>query len=93
MRLKLAALSTPLPLIVPLEVTLPTVSLPLSVKVAPRATVTAALSDSRLALPNVNRPLCTPTVPALAVPLSVLVPVEVRVPAPKLASAVPPVSA
>ena len=79
---------------VPAKVRLPTVSVSLSVSVALRSTVTAALSDNRSALLSVSVPLLTCTVPAAAVPLSVLLPWLVSVPAPNwaVASVLPPSS-
>ena len=76
----------------PVSARLPTVSSPVSASVAPLATVTAALSARRLAAPSVSVPLVTATVPAPALPLSRLAPVDVSAPAPRLALAVPPLT-
>ena len=68
-------------------------SLPVKLSVAPLATVTVAVSAKRLAAPKLSVPLLTVTVLAPALPLSVLAPVDVKVPAPRLRSARPPASA
>ena len=84
-----------MPSSVPDSARLPTVSLPLSVSVAALATVTAALSASRLSEPSASVPLLTATVLAPEVPASELVPVDVSAPAPRPALTVvlPPASA
>ena len=84
-----------MPLTVPAEDKLATVSLPLSCSVAPAATVTAAVSASRLAEPSTKVPLVTCTALASEVPAKVLTPVDVSAPAPSSALTVvlPPVSA
>jgi hypothetical protein len=78
---------------VPASARLPTVSTPFRRSVAPRATDTAALSLRRSALASVSRPLSTDTVLAAELPVSRLLPVDVSVPAPRLAIALPPASA
>ncbi len=64
-------------------------SLPPRCSTASCRTLTAALSDSRSAAFSVSVPVRTVTLAAPDVPASVLAPSEVRVPAPRLASARP----
>ena len=89
----MAALSVPLPPSVPASARLPTVSLPVSVSVAPLATVTAAVSARRSAAASASVPALTFTVPAPALPDRLLAPVEVSAPVPRLALALALLSA
>ena len=77
-----------------MSVRLVTFSSPPSSSVAELPTLTCAAAASRPALPSVSVPLLTCTVPAADVPLSVLLPWLVSVPAPScaVASVSPPSS-
>ena len=88
----LLALKVPVPASVPASVSALTLLSPAVLSVAPLATVTAAPAASRLALPSVRLVPLTSTVVAAAVPLSWLDWLDVSVPVPRLASAVPPLS-
>ena len=74
------------PLSTPDSTTLPTVSMPVINNVAPLATVTAAVFDTRSGAPSVRTPPSTFTVFAAAVPTSCALPLLVSVPRPRLAS-------
>ena len=75
------------PASVPASVALATDSLPPSARVAVLATVSAGAAIKRPAVEVLSVPLVTVTVEAAAVPPRVEAPVEVSVPAPRLAVA------
>ena len=92
-RLTVVALRRPLPASVPASVRLPMPSSPFRRSVAPLATVSCALSARRPAEARFSVPPLTCTVPAPAVPASVVLPLLASVPAPRLALTVAPSSA